>query len=219
MSGKSRIPARCTHRPGQPDAVVRPRLSAWRCGAAGPVTLTEQLIVRRFEAGEEPQLQVHIDGLSPLSRRYRFLGGINGLSLAGARRLIGDGTGPVFSLAAESHGPEGTVLVGEGVCAIGGDGTTAEFALSVADEWQGQGVGRAIVAAISLRAFGRGVDLLHGDVLRDNNRMLGLAIRAGFQARTHPGDARLVRIERRFSGTASLRARLAGLGEGLVLAA
>jgi len=213
------FPTHSTSRQGRPDAVVRIHPSAWRGAAGGAAAPTEQLIVRRFEAGEEPQLQAHIDGLSPLSRRYRFLGGINGLSVAEARRLIGDGSGPVFALAAETVGQDGMALIGEGVCAIGGDGTTAEFALSVADAWQGQGVGRALLAGIGLRAFGRGVDLLHGDVLRGNDRMLALAARASFLARTHPGDPRLIRIERRFSGAAGLRERLAGLGVGAALAA
>ncbi|MGU9980611.1 GNAT family N-acetyltransferase [Phreatobacter sp. HK31-P] len=187
--------------------------------AAARVTLTEQLIVRRFEAGEEARLQAHVEGLSPLSRRYRFLGVINGLSLAEARRLIGDGTGPVFAVAAELDGPDGMRLIGEGVCAIGGDGTTAEFALSVADAWQGQGIGRAILAGIGLRAVSRGVDVLHGEVLRGNDRMLALAARAGFVARPHPGDPRLIRIERRISVAAGLRTRLAGLDAGSALAA
>lgn len=219
MARSMTFPMPSSSRQGRPDAVAQAHPSAGRGAAAGRVTLTEQIILRRFGQGEEGRLQAHVDGLSPLSRRYRFLGGINGLALAEARRLIGDGTGPVFALAAEIEAADGPVLVGEGIVAIADGGATAEFALSVADAWQGQGIGRAVLAGIRLRAFGRGVDVLHGEVLRGNDRMLALAGRAGFRARAHPGDPRLIRIERRLSGAPRLRARLAGLGEGATLAA
>ncbi len=179
----------------------------------------DQLILRRLRTGEEARLQAHVADLSPASRRSRFLGGMNALSPAEARRLVGDGLGPVFALAVEIDHPAGDLLVGEAVCAIGPDGVTAEFALSVADAWQGRGIGRAILAGIVLGSAARGVERLYGEVLRDNHRMLELAARAGFACRTHSGDPRLVLIERTVPAAVRLHRRVREDRDGFALAA
>jgi acetyltransferase len=185
----------------------------------GGIVLREQVILRRLRPGEEARLQTHVADLSPASRRSRFLGGMNALSPAEARRLVGDSTGPVFALAAEIDHAEGSLLVGEAICAIGADGRSAEFALSVADAWQGRGIGRAILAGVVLRSAGCGVAVLHGEVLRDNHRMLGLAARAGFACRTHADDPRLVRIERTVPAAVRLYRRVREQCGGAALAA
>jgi acetyltransferase len=60
------------------------------------------------------------------------------------------------------------------------DGRTAEFALTVADEWQGKGVGRALLERLCAAARDAGYEALYGYVLADNHEMLELAHRLGF---------------------------------------
>ena len=88
------------------------------------------------------------------------------------------------------------LLVGEGVLAIGADGMTAELALSVADPWQGRGIGRSILASIGLRAAAAGARHLTGELLHTNHRMRALAQAAGFAVASHRQDARLLAITR-----------------------
>ena len=69
-----------------------------------------------------------------------------------------------------------------------------EFALSIADDWHGKGLGSLLVADIECRARSLGARHLVGDVLRSNASMKALARKMGFLLGDVPRDARLVRI-------------------------
>lgn len=65
--------------------------------------------------------------------------------------------------------------------AIGGpDGRRAEFSILVGDDWQGRGVGAALMEAIMEVCREQGFRELYGTVLRENTRMLALARNWGF---------------------------------------
>ncbi len=59
-----------------------------------------------------------------------------------------------------------------------------EIGVVVADAWQGQGVGSALVRALLGRAQARGVTSLCMDVLPDNHQVLGMIARHWAAART-----------------------------------
>jgi acetyltransferase len=60
------------------------------------------------------------------------------------------------------------------------DGETAEFALVVADAWQGKGLGRALLERLCIAARAAGYRALYGEILGANHAMLDLAARLGF---------------------------------------
>jgi acetyltransferase len=66
------------------------------------------------------------------------------------------------------------------------DGTTAEFALAVADAWQGKGLGHAMLERLCDAARRAGYRALYGHILDANRDMLDLAAHLGFieEART-----------------------------------
>jgi len=68
------------------------------------------------------------------------------------------------------------------------DGETAEFALVVADAWQGKGLGRALLERLAGAARAAGYRALYGVILRANHDMLDLAARLGFKEETREGD-------------------------------
>lgn len=65
----------------------------------------------------------------------------------------------------------------------------AEFAMLVADAWQGKGVGRRLFATLVRAARVAGAREIFGEVLSTNRRMIGLARDAGFRISNVPGDA------------------------------
>ena len=74
------------------------------------------------------------------------------------------------------------------------DSADAEFAIAIADGWQGAGLGRALLARLLAHARKRGVRRLFGDVLWSNPAMLALARSMGAQLTRTPGDATSVRV-------------------------
>lgn len=79
----------------------------------------------------------------------------------------------------------------------------AEFALAVADDWQGRGLGRRLIAHLAAHAGRHGVRQLYGDILADNRRMLALMREFGAQLQTHPDGPQLVRAVLSLASTAA----------------
>jgi len=69
---------------------------------------------------------------------------------------------------------------------------SAEFALVVADSWQGRGIGSRLLAKLIEAARRRGVKRLYGDILAMNRPMLALATKLGFKLGRHE-DATITR--------------------------
>lgn len=74
------------------------------------------------------------------------------------------------------------------------DGISCEFAVAVADTWQGCGVGRQLLQKLIECARASGIERIEGDVLSTNRAMLGLASRLGFRILAHPDGAELKRV-------------------------
>ncbi len=109
-----------------------------------------------------------------------------------------DGELALLALASQAGA---TVCVGEARYAWFDDAPQQrEFALVIADAWQGFGIGSRLLCELTCDAEDRGVETLYGDVLRDNLPMLGLAQRLGYRLLHHPTDATLLRVARALNG-------------------
>jgi acetyltransferase len=73
------------------------------------------------------------------------------------------------------------------------DGTTAEFALTVADAWQGKGIGRVLLERLCGYAREAGYVALYGHILADNRDMLQLAAHLGFTEVSREGEVSVMR--------------------------
>jgi acetyltransferase len=87
-----------------------------------------------------------------------------------------------------------TEVIAEAMLVKARDGQRWEIALSVADAWQGVGMGTLLLRHLECRARTLGARFLFGDVLRTNTAMTRLARKEGLSIRTCPADARLVEI-------------------------
>ena len=74
------------------------------------------------------------------------------------------------------------------------DGEHCEFAIAVADPWQGKGVGRLLMQELFSAARANGLKVMEGFVLTTNRAMLRLAKSLGFSAAMHDGDATQVTV-------------------------
>jgi acetyltransferase len=130
------------------------------------------------------------DALSERSRYQRFLNQIAHLPpqmLARFTQLDYDRELALVALAPEG-GTSGGEFIGVGRYAPNADGETAEFALTVADAWQGKGVGRALLERICDCARAAGYRTLYGHILHANREMIELSERLGFTRSGSEGD-------------------------------
>jgi len=145
--------------------------------------------------------QAFYSGLSLDSRHKRFHVGLRELSPALLRLLTDVDQRLHRAWAVESLEPGLPFVADARYVREPARPAVAEFALAVADAWQGLGLGRRLVGHLIAHAREHGVQRLYGDVLADNRRMLALMRDAGFGLRAHPDGAQLVRAVLELSQT------------------
>lgn len=134
-------------------------------------------------------------GMTAQSRYQRFHHGLRELPEAVARYLTDIDYAQHFALVVEHFGPLGHAQVADARFVRDPQHPDrSEFALAVADAWQGRGLGRRLLGLLLQAARQQGQQLLYGDVMRDNHAMLDLARSMGFHRGMHPDDARLLRL-------------------------
>jgi acetyltransferase len=77
---------------------------------------------------------------------------------------------------------------------INPDGLSAEFALVVADQYQGLGIGSRLMNALMLTAKNKGIISLEGEVLSINQSMLALVKKLSFSIESINDDPEIVRV-------------------------
>jgi acetyltransferase len=83
--------------------------------------------------------------------------------------------------------------VGDGWLMVQADGESAEFAVQVAEDFRGAGLGLKLVDVLIGIGREKALKTIYGIALKDNAGMLSLARRLGFEVRRHDGeDTKLV---------------------------
>jgi len=138
--------------------------------------------------------QEFVDALSPNSRYRRFHFGMRSLPEQLLREMTEiDHRQHVAMVARPDSGAD--VIVADARYVRTADTDEAEFAVMVADAWQGAGLGRELLQRLARHAHANGVRRLYGDVLWGNEPMIGLVRALGGGLARHPTDATLVRAE------------------------
>ncbi|HEU4353597.1 MAG TPA: bifunctional acetate--CoA ligase family protein/GNAT family N-acetyltransferase [Burkholderiales bacterium] len=122
--------------------------------------------------------------LSDRSRFQRFMQYVRELSPRMLARFTQLDYDRELALVALSEGE----FVAVGRYAPNADGETAEFALAVADDWQGKGLGHGLLERLCEAARNAGYRALYGHILDANREMLELARHLGFVDVTRDGS-------------------------------
>jgi GNAT superfamily N-acetyltransferase len=149
--------------------------------------------LRPLMAGDAGAEQAFFNGLSLDSRHQRFHFGLRELSPALLKLLTNVDQRLHRAWVVEAVEPGRPVIADARFVCDRERPTVAEFALAVADDWQGRGLGRQLMAHLAREARAQGVRQLFGDVLAENRRMLALLRDRGAQLQAHPDGAQLVR--------------------------
>lgn len=152
----------------------------------------QRVTLRPAHRSDANALQAFFAALSSRSRLLRFHGGVKQLPEGVLRAFttqvphqhvalvaIADTNDGVPSLLAEARYVTSAAATGH-----------AEFALAVADAWQGLGLGRALLQRLAAHAASEGLEFLEGSVVPGNEPMLALLSGLGAELQADAAEVR-----------------------------
>jgi GNAT superfamily N-acetyltransferase len=167
---------------GESTAGSRVREESWMARGGGQVTL------RSVRPADQEGLRTFVDGLSRESRYYRFMTGgrvadeiIHGFVAHHPQRDV--------AIVVTAQGEDGAEAIIANAEYVVNPDNVAELAVVVADDWQGQGLGRRLIQRLQQIARASRLQGMRGDVLSENRRMLAIMRDCGFAARRNPEDS------------------------------
>jgi acetyltransferase len=153
------------------------------------------LLLRPIVPEDEPSLQAGFAKLSPEEVRMRFFVPLKTLDHLRAARFTQIDYDREMALVLTEPGIPGTTDIYGVVNIIADpDNEKAEFAVIVRGDMTGMGLGMILVRRIIDYARGRGIGEIIGDVLRENTTMLRMCRLLGFEVRSVPDEAGLMRV-------------------------
>jgi RimJ/RimL family protein N-acetyltransferase len=158
------------------------------------------VIIRPIRADDVERLQAAHGRLSPLSRYRRFMTAKPYLSSADAAYLsVIDGSDHYALVATFAGSPdaEEAIIAVARFVRLPEEPDTAEFAIVVGDDWQGEGLGAELMGRLVDAAVTRGVSRFEATMLSDNVAIQRLAERcaAGPLRRRRRGSTFEVRFD------------------------
>jgi acetyltransferase len=159
----------------------------WHLPDGTPVTVRP---IRPEDAAIE---QAFVRGLSERTRYFRFMQAVHELTpqmLVRFTQIDYDREMAFIAVVENEKGKEQQVAVVR--YTTNPDQRSCEFALVVADEWQGLGIGTHMMQSLMQVARNRGLRLMEGEVLADNMNMMSLMRRLDFAIRSRPWDEGVV---------------------------
>ena len=158
-----------------------------------------ELVVRPVLAFDAAAEQDFVRALSAGSRQRRFHVGLRELPPALLRAMTEVDHDAHVAIVAEAIGDddEATIVADaryvRGPTAELGPGE-AEFAIAVADAWQGAGLGRALMQRLARHAARHGITRLVGDVLPGNAAMFAISGALGGRFVASPNGPGVIRV-------------------------
>ncbi len=141
--------------------------------------------------------QDFVQNLSAESKYFRFMQSMDKLTPMMLARFTQIDYDREMALVAviNEHTPEARIL-GVARYVSNPDKKSCEFALTVADAWQKRGIGRQLMQRLMTVARDRGIEIMEGEVLSNNSKMLRLCERLGFRAARNPDEPDIVSVRR-----------------------
>ncbi len=146
------------------------------------------LHIRAMRPADEAELLQAFDRLSPDARYMRFMRTVREPNLERLRKALASFPESGIGIVATVPAADGFDIAGTAIFVIGSDATTCEFAITIAADYGGAGLGRALLTTLIDSAKRRGLDEMEGFVLASNKPMLRLAARVGFSVAPDPDD-------------------------------
>ena len=159
-------------------------------------------VLRPIRPDDATALQKFVRGLSEEARYMRFVSMMRELTPRMLARYTHVDYHRELALVATTQDTDGSNEAGESVESIIGlahylrnpDGQGAEYALVIADDWQGHGLGRRLMSRLIEAAREQGLSYIEGLVLSNNRPMLSLMTGLGMKNDPDPDDNAMRRV-------------------------
>jgi acetyltransferase len=164
-----------------PHLVIMPYpakyIIAWRMKDGTEVTL------RPIKPEDEPEELAFVRGLSTETSRFRFFQIIKDLPHEALVRFCNIDYDREMAIIAERREGDRTVEIGVSRLIIDPGKRRGEFAVVVADRYQGKGLGTKLVDMLIEFAREKGIETIYGIVMSENIKMIQLCEKLGFTTR------------------------------------
>ena len=155
-----------------------------------------RVTIRPIRPADREIEHAFVRNLSTNSRYLRFLSMVKELSPQLLDRFIQPDFPREMALIATIATGDGELEIGVARYAPGRKEGTVEFAIVIADEWQGRGLGREMLERLFDVAKQSGVDRIEGIVLASNRNMLALCRELDFRVGALAGDPTLALVSK-----------------------
>lgn len=165
-----------------------------------PVQLPDgsEALIRPIRPEDASAVSHLMDELSEESKYFRFMYRVSTLTTAMLVRFTQIDYDREMALVAVSRDEDGNAqILGIARYISNTDKHSCEFALTVSDNCQRQGIGRRLMQCLMYAARDRGLDIIEGDVLKNNHKMHKLCKNLGFHTVNNPDDPEVVIVRRR----------------------
>jgi acetyltransferase len=143
------------------------------------------ILLRPIRPEDEPKLRAFYAGASPADMRLRFFMVRREVPHSELARYSQIDYDREMTFIALEDGAAADRLLGEARALCDPDNVRAEFAIQVATQWQGRGLGRALLTKLMRYLRAQGTREVVGECLPENPGMVHLARELGFE--THYG--------------------------------
>jgi len=150
-----------------------------------PIRPEDAVLVKKF-----------VHDLSDESKYFRFMNSVQELTEDMLARLTQLDYSREMALIAVTEEEGAEVELGVARYAINPDGETCEFALVIADNIAGKGLGQKLMVSLMEAARSKGLSVIEGEVLNNNHRMLKLMTRLGFAQKTSEDDQGVMKVSK-----------------------
>ena len=147
------------------------------------------IVIRPIRPEDAESEAKFVRELSKKSKYFRFMNSIHELSQEMLVRFTQIDYHNEMALTAVRHTPDGDEQIGVARYSTNQDKRSCEFALVVSDKWHGKGIAHHLMRNLMEVARDRELEVMEGQVLSENKRMLELMASLNFAIEIDPEDS------------------------------
>lgn len=153
-----------------------------------------RVVIRPIRPEDRQIEKEFVQNLSDEARYFRFLNAIRELNERMLTQFTRIDYFNEMALIAVIQENEREIEIGVARYIVDPDGKNCEFAIVIADAWQGRGIGSRLMVHLMEAAQNRGLETMEGLVLASNHKMLSLMAALGFRIEAAAGEPTLRRV-------------------------